>query len=107
VGEGAQMGALMHPPYPYFSAKKLATYPQTWEPKTRAYGLSFIGAVKAQFPRLARFDTVRVMLAGINAAIRAQIKSGMSKGYVAQWSREIYKVKSISKSKSEFIKSRY
>lgn len=68
---------------------------------------SKIEADKAQFPSLARGDTVRVQLVSIDAAIRAQIKSGMNKGYIAQWSQEIYKIKSVSKSKSEFIKSRY
>jgi len=36
---------------------------------------SKIEADKAQFPRLARFNTVRVQLASIDVAIRAQIKS--------------------------------
>ena len=59
------------------------------------------------FPKLLKNSTVRIVLAGIDASIRQQIKSGHAKGYTEKWSREVYTVKSISRPKSEFIQPRY
>lgn len=68
---------------------------------------SKIASNTAKFPPLAPGDRVRVLISSIDATVRAQIKSGHSKGYVQLWTNKIYTIKAVRRSASEFIRSTY